>query len=148
MRGGELKMALIRWNPWSLDRMFDDDFEMPTFPGLSRLAGQGLNIYETEDSVVAEAALPGIPEDKIDVSVDKGVVRISGSTSQNEEDKTGRRYFMSSMSESFNYAFRLPEGLLESGEPEAEVDNGVLRLIFKKAEKVPPKKISVRKKAK
>lgn len=136
-------MALIRWNPWNLQQMLEDDFDMPTVPGLSRILGQGMNIYETDTSVVAEIALPGIAEDKIDVSVDDRVVRISASSDQSQEDKTGRKYFMSSMAQSYNYSFRLPEGISEDAEPEATLQHGVLKLTFKKTEPVAPKKIKV-----
>jgi HSP20 family protein len=138
-------MAIIRWNPWNLERMFEDDFEMPTIPGLSRIIGQGLNLYETEDAIVAEAAVPGISEDKIDVTFEDGVVRITGSNETSQEDKDKRRYFMTSMSQAFNYSFRLPQGVVQDTEPGAELDNGVLRLTFKKVQKKEPKKIKVSK---
>jgi HSP20 family protein len=136
-------MALIRWNPWNLQSMLEDDWDMPTLPGLSRLAGQGLNLYETEDSVVAQAALPGITNDKVDVSVEEGVVRISASSEENTEEKTKRRYFMTSMANSYNYSFRLPQGMIDEQEPQAELDNGILTLTFKKVQKAEPKKIKV-----
>ncbi|MDO8270123.1 MAG: Hsp20/alpha crystallin family protein [Candidatus Levybacteria bacterium] len=139
-------MAIIRWNPWNLDRVFEDDFEFPTIPGISKFMSQGLNLYETEDALVAEASVPGIPEDKIDVTFEDGIVRVTGSSQQNEEDKTKKRYFMSSMATSFNYSFRIPEGIVRDNEPEAELENGVLKLTFKKAEKKEPRKIKVSKK--
>src|SRR5579871_1030025 len=126
MRGGEIMMAIIRWNPWNLDRMFDDDWEMPTIPGISRLMGQGLNLYETEDAVIAEAAVQGIPEDKIDVTFEDGVVRVTGASQVKDEDKGKRRYFMTSMATSVNYSFRVPQGVVADEEPTAELDNGVL----------------------
>ena len=141
-------MSIIRWNPWNMDRMLEDDFEFPTIPGISKLMSQGLNLYETEDAIVAETAVPGISEDKIDVTFEDGVVRVSAATSQSEEEKSKKRYFMSSMATSFNYSFRIPEGVVRSEEPTAELDNGVLKLIFKKAEKKEPKKIVVSKKNK
>lgn len=141
-------MAIIRWNPWNLQSMLEDDWDLPTFPGLSRLAGQGLNLYETEDSIVAEAAVPGVPEDKIDVSFDNGVVRISASSQDQKEEKSKRRYFMTSMTQAFNYSFRLPEGVVADEEPAAELENGVVHLIFKKVKKAEPKKIKVAKKGK
>jgi HSP20 family molecular chaperone IbpA len=136
-------MALIRWNPWNLQSALEDDWEMPTVPGLSRLLGQGMNIYETDSAIVAEIALPGISEDHIDVSVDDKVVRISASSESSQEDKSGRKYFMSSMAQSYNYSFRLPEGLEADTEPEAMLAHGVLTLNFKKAAPVAPKKIKV-----
>lgn len=136
-------MAIIRWNPWNLRQVFEEDWDIPTLPGISRLAGHGLNLYETNDAVVAEAAMPGIPEDKIDVTIDDNVVRIAGSYEEKAEDKGKRRYFMSGMAASYNYAFRLPEGVVSAKEPVVELDEGVLRLRFEKAEKTPPKKIKV-----
>ena len=140
-------MAIIRWNPWNMNSLLDDDWELPTIPGISRMMGQGLNIYETENAVVAEAAMPGIPEDKIDVSYEEGVVRVTGAIDEAQEEKDKRRYFMTSMARSFNYSFRLPQGLMDK-EPTAELEDGVLKLTFAKAKKAPPKKITVLKKAK
>ncbi len=140
-------MAIIRWNPWNIERMLDDDFEFPTLPGISKLMSQGLNLYETEESLVAEASVPGLIEDKIDVTYDDGIVRITGSMEKTDEDKNNKRYYMSSMATSYNYSFRIPEGIVKEGEPTAELEHGVLKLTFKKAEKKEPKKIAVSRKA-
>lgn len=140
-------MAIIRWHPWNISSLFEEDWELPTIPGLSRL-GQGLNIYETENEVVAEASLPGVKEGNIDVTYDDGVVRITGSEEEKQEDKSQRRYFMSSRASTYNYSFRLPSGLVSEEEPEAELDSGVLTLRFKKVTKTPPKKIAVKAKPK
>ncbi len=136
-------MAIIRWNPWNLSSMFEDDFDLPTVPGLSRVAGQGLNIYETEDSVFAEAALPGIPEEKVDVTVEDGIVRITGAHEDSQEDKAARRYFMTSRMNSFNYSFRLPQGIVDDQEPTCILENGILTVQFEKVKKAPPKKLKV-----
>lgn len=138
-------MAIIRWNPWNLRQILDEDWDIPTIPGISRLAGQGLNLYETDDGVIAEAAMPGIPEDRVDVTIDDGIVRITGSYEESQKDKGKRRYFMSSMASSYNYSFRLPEGVVADKDPICELDEGILRLKFEKAEKIPPKKIKIAK---
>lgn len=135
-------MSLIRWNPFNLQSVLEDDFDLPTMPLLSKL-GQGLNIYETETSLVAEASIPGINEEQVDITVDSGVVHISATAQDTQEDKSARRYFMSSRATSFNYTFRLPEGVVEEGEPQAELHNGVLTLTFNKVKKAPPKKVKV-----
>lgn len=141
-------MAIIRWSPWNLERFFEDDWELPTIPGISKLMGQGLNLYETEDAIVAEAALPGMTEDKIDVTFDNGIVRVTASAEEKKEEKEKRRYFMSSMTSSYNYSFRIPEGVVKAQEPSAELEDGILKLTFKKIEKKEPKKIKVTKKIK
>lgn len=140
-------MAIIRWNPWNLQSMLEDDWEIPTLPGISRMMGQGLNLYETEDAIIAEAAMPGINEDNIDVSIDEGIVRITATNEERQEDKDKRRYFMTSMAQSYNYSFRLPQTVVSDEEPTAELENGVLHLTFKKVQKAEPKKIKVASKA-
>lgn len=136
-------MALIRWNPWNLQSLLEDDWDIPTLPGISRMMGQGLNLYETEDTIVAEAALPGIKEEKIDISIDEGIVRITATSEENTEEKNKRRYFMSSMTQSYNYSFRLPQGVIADEEPVAELSQGVLTVTFRKIQKAEPKKIAV-----
>jgi HSP20 family protein len=123
--------------------MLEDDWELPTIPGLSRMMGQGLNLYETEDTIVAEAAVPGVTEDRLDISIDEGVVRITGRSEEQKEAQDKRRYFMTSMAQSFNYSFRLPEGIVADEEPKAELDQGVLKLTFQKVQKKEPKKVKV-----
>lgn len=141
-------MAIIRWNPWNLERMFDEDFEFPTIPGISKFMSQGLNLYETDDALIAEAAVPGLTEDKIDITFDDGIVRINGSAEQTEEEKSKKRYFMSSMASTYTYSFRIPEGIVKDEEPNAELEHGILKLVFKKAEKKEPRKIKVSAKSK
>ncbi len=50
---------------------------------------------------------------------------------------------MSSMASSFNYSFRIPQALVEEEEPIAELQDGVLRLTFRKVEKKAPRKIKI-----
>jgi HSP20 family protein len=135
-------MALIRWNPWKLSSILDDDLEFPTLNGLTRL-GQGLNLYETDKELVAEAALPGIAEDQIHVTVDEGVVRVAATNQKSEEERDSKRYFMSTLATSYNYSFRLPQGVLADQEPNCELEDGILRISFQKTEPKEPKTIKV-----
>lgn len=140
-------MPMIRWNPWNIDRLLEEDWDIPTIPGLSRLVGQGLNLYETEKELIAEAALPGVPEKNIDITVDEGVVRIVGSMQKKEEDKSKQRSFLATLSSSYNYSFRLPQGVVTDEEPNCELADGILTLRFTKVQKTPPKKLTIKKTA-
>src|SRR3972149_2187116 len=140
-KGGCEEMALIKENPWSIKTLSKDDLDLPVIEeGLSEV-GQGLNIYETEKEIVVEVAVPGIPEDKIDVTIDDKMVRVSGSYDESREDKDKRKYFMVSIASSFDYSFRLPQGVVANREPGVEFERGVLRMIFPKLKKQAPKKI-------
>lgn len=132
-------MAIIRWSPFRFPSLLDEDWwgEFPT------REIQGLNIYETENAIIAEAAMPGVPENKIDVTVSDNVVRITGAVEEKTEEKGKKRYLLRKMASSVNYAFLAPEGV--KGEPEAELEDGVLKLTWKKPTKTAPKKITVKK---
>ncbi len=135
-------MPIVRWNPWSISSLWEEDLVLPTIPGLSSLSS-GLNLYETDDLFVAEIAIPGIVEDNIDINVDGGIVRVIASKSQSNEEKTKQKNIMTSLSSSYNYSFKLPKDIMTDKEPEASLEDGVLTLKFSKIASHPPKKIKV-----
>lgn len=135
-------MALVRWNPWNIDN-FLEDFNLPT--NIMRGGGQGLDLYETEDEFVAEAALPGIPEDNIDVTVHGHTVHISGQNTQKDQEKGKRRNYMTSLNTAYNYTFQLPEGIVSDQEPKCELNDGVLTMEFPLEQEKAAKKIKVSK---
>lgn len=141
-------MAVIKWNPWTFQDFMENNWDLPTIPGLSRLMGQGLNIFETKDEIIAEAAVPGVAENDISVVIDGGVVRISANVDKNKEEKDKRKYYMESMHYSYNYAFRIPDVVIDNEDPVCELDDGVLTIRFSKIQKEPPKRIAVKNKRK
>lgn len=112
----------------------DEDLFMPS-------AGQGLTVSEDKDHLFVEAQVPGIDPDKVEVTVDKGILWIRGSS---EEEEKGKKYYRKAAS-SFSYHVRLPESVDPGQEPEAVAKHGVMKVTFKKTPEVQPKKISVRK---
>ncbi len=135
-------MPIVRWNPWNISSFLDEDFELPTIPGLNSLS-QGLNLYETNDAFIGELAVPGVPENNIDVSIDNGVVRVSAARSESNEEKTRQRNIMTTLASSYNYSFRLPKDVMADKEPEASLEDGVLTLKFPKTAPHQPKRIKV-----
>src|SRR5271168_4598941 len=69
-------------------------------------SGQGLQISEDEASVTVEAALPGLSENEVDVTFEKGTLLIRGEKKETEEDKK-RKYYRRSSS-SFMYHLTVP----------------------------------------
>lgn len=133
----------LRWIPTNFSDFLDEEFNIPTMPFLNRLS-QGLNIYETNNDFVVQAAMPGIPEDNIDVAVnDNGVVTVSGNNQQQEQNQQQTKYYMTSLSSSYNYSFKLPQNVTNQ-EPSCELDNGVLTLKFHKEQPTPPRRIKVK----
>ena len=138
----------LRWIPTNFSDFLDEELNLPTVPILNRLS-QGLNIYETDNLFVVQAAMPGVSEDNIDVTVsDNGIVSVTGNNQQQRQEQNQRKYYMSSLSESYNYSFKLPSDVVTTNEPACELDKGVLTLNFPKEQPAPPKKIKVQTKGK
>ena len=139
-------MSLVRWTPnfgslATLDDFFEDE-EL----GLTTRASNNLDVYETEDEIVVKANVAGVPADKVEVVFEKGVLWIKAEKEEEVKDKEKQHYAKSAWS----YAYRvvLPNASLidQNHEPEAEVENGVVTIRFKKTEASKPKKLKVKEK--
>jgi HSP20 family protein len=138
-------MKIVKWNsniPSVWPSFFDDD--LVNWPNLSD--SNDLEVYETDDSVVVKAAVPGIPEKDVEVTVEGNILTINASYEESEEEKNEKKtIYKSSRRTSFNYSTSLPR-TVDSTKANAEVENGVVKVIVPKTEEVKPKKIEVKKK--
>ena len=123
--------------PFSLFESMDDDWDLHEFSNPA-----GLSVFEDDDNVSVEAALPGIKNDEIDLSFDKGILWIKAEKKEETEDKK-RKFYRKAMTV-FSYRIAVPGDVDENKEPEAFCKHGVLRVIFSKARKGPSKKILVK----
>ena len=142
-------MAIIRWNrpvPSMWPSAFDDDF-FSNWPELSTVE-KGLNIYETDEDVIVEASVPGVPEESVDVTIEGNVLTISASHEESDEEKDKKTVvYKSNRQRSFTYSTNLPR-MVDSTSASAEVENGVVTITIPKTEEEKPKRIEVKRKGK
>lgn len=122
--------------PTHLSEFWEEDTELgATYPG-------GLSIYEEEDQIIIEAAMPGIQPNAIDVIYEQNTLYIRGEKKEEEEKK---KYYRKASS-SYSYRVLVPRSVDKSKEPDATTVNGVIRIKFPKLKKnLPePKKIKVK----
>ncbi|PIY72128.1 hypothetical protein COY87_02580 [Candidatus Roizmanbacteria bacterium CG_4_10_14_0_8_um_filter_33_9] len=138
-------MAIVRFNPffgpsWLRPLNWDDEQEWPELT-----MTEGLNVFEEDNKVVVEAAVPGIPEEKVDITYEDGVLTISGKQEEHEEEKKKNRvvHKMQRVS-SFSYTTYLPRAIDEKN-IEATVKDGVVRITAPVADAVKAKKILIKK---
>ncbi len=138
-------MAIVRFNPffgssWMKPLHWDEENEWPELT-----MTEGLNVYEEDNKVVVEASVPGIPEEKIDIVYEDGVLTVSGKSEETEEEKKKNRivHKMQRVA-SFNYTTYLPRAIDEKN-IEATVKNGVVRITAPVAETAKAKKIIIKK---
>jgi HSP20 family protein len=142
-------MALVPWRPFGdFDRFFDppaggEDWFLPV-AHRSGITEPAMDLYETEKEVVAEVSLPDIDPDKMDVTVENGILRISGSTEEEKTDE-GKGYYRKEIRKgSFERIARLPSPVDEAA-VNATYEKGMLKIVMpkKKTDKAKPKKIKV-----
>jgi HSP20 family protein len=75
--------------------------------------------------------LPGVAEDDIHLTVENGVVQLSGEKKTSREDKGETWYFSERQFGSFSRSFRLPDDADEAG-VKAEMKDGVLTVTVPK----------------
>ena len=133
------------------DKMFDQ-IVATQFPDITKSVGvtpyQGsaypkVNVYEYEDKVGIVAEIPGLDKKQLEVSVEEGVLTISGdkhSAFENEGAKVLRRELKQS---SFKRSFELGEQL-DGDNINANFKDGVLSVSIPKIEPEKPKKTSVK----
>ncbi len=123
-----------------MDRLLEDAFVMPREG--TAAGGPTLDVYEERDNLVVEAQLPGMKPDEIDVNVEQGVLTISGRTEAEEERKERNYLLREKRTGRFTRSLQLPA--VYNAEPsEATFENGVLRLVFPKAEEAKPRRIQI-----
>jgi HSP20 family protein len=100
-----------------------------------------LNVWEDGDALYAEAEMPGVKSDELDISVIAGDLTIRGR--RGEPQATGVAYHRQERgSGEFNRVLRLPVDV-DANRVEATLTDGVLLIKLPKAESAKPKKIKV-----
>jgi len=147
-------MAIVRWDPFDafigaqedLNRMFRRGWLCA--PGTEEGLAEGgkwapaLDIYETADSLVLEAELPGMDPKDIDVTVDDGILTVKGERKHEKEVEEENYFRVERAYGFFQRSVRLPVEA-ETDRVKASYDAGVLKVTVPKAEPKKPKAVPV-----
>jgi HSP20 family protein len=125
-----------------MDRLVEDAFVMPREGGAEGGGGPTMDVYEEGDNLVVEAHLSGVKPDDLDVNVERGVLTITGRT-EIEQERTERNYLLREKRVGrFIRSVQLPASY-PADPSEATFEQGVLRLVFPKAEESKPRRIQL-----
>ena len=120
----------------AFDRLFDDrsiggyDRHMP------------LDISSTENAIPIEAALPGIREEDISITVHQDTLTIGVREDVEREHTEGERVYREVRRSRGSRTITLPSGL-DLDAATASFENGMLRLTLPRAEQAKPRQISI-----
>jgi HSP20 family protein len=126
-----------------MDRMVEEGMTRAPAPFAGWApGGLAVDMYETDESVVVKAAIPGVNADEIEVSVTGDTLTIRAETKEEEEIQRESYLRRERRFGSCCRTVTLPGGL-EAEKAAADYTDGVLTLSFPKAEEVKPKSIKV-----
>lgn len=146
-------MALIRWDPFRemsalqerMNRLFSD------IRGRSPLGEEELaqgawappvDIYETTESIVFKAELPGLTKEDINVEVKDSTLTLKGEKKFEKEVKEENYHRIERSYGSFQRAFTLPN-TVQQEKVKAKFKDGILEITIPKHEEARPKQIKV-----
>lgn len=115
------------------------DFDVEPISDFFKQNG-GLTIYENEDKIFVEAAVPGVASKDVQVNFEKGILWIKG---ESKKERGNVRYHAKSI-ESFSYRIPIPQSVDEKNIPGASYKDGVIKITFLKSKAAQPKKIEVK----
>jgi len=138
MSTGLIPRRLLSFPSFSLPDFWDEDGEWLTTPSTQ----SGLSVYEDDNKVYIETAVPGMDPKNVEVTFQDGYLWVRGETKEEEEDKKKKYYRKASRS--FSYRVAVPGDIDHSQDPQATYKHGIMTVSFSKSQKAQPKKISVK----
>lgn len=133
----------------AMQRQLNQLFGSADWPSSIRATARGafpaLNMGTTEEAVEIYAFAPGLDPAKLDVTIEKGLLTISGERKSDKPKTSGETTYYAE--ERFDGTFRRVVSLPDEVEPsriEATYRDGVLRIVVPKREAMKPRRIEVK----
>ena len=153
--------TLIRWDPFRVQwnpLKERDELENRLSPLLGHRASTGnggkealtvaewsplVDIVEDENEYRIKAELPAMKKEDVRLTVDNGVLTISGERRYEQEEKREKHHRIERAYGSFVRSFSLPEDA-DGSKVTADYKDGVLHMHLPKSEKAKPKSIEIK----
>ena len=145
-------MAIIRWDPFrdiitlreKMNRLFEDavmargeEKDM-----ISSTWTPSVDIYETENSLILTAEIPGVDENNIEIKIEDNTLSLKGERLFEKETTEENYHRIERSYGSFYRSFTIPRSV-DQEKIRAEHDNGVLRITMPKKPESKPKTVKV-----
>lgn len=101
-----------------------------------------LDVYTNADTLVIEAALPGVKPEAVDISVLGDTLTITASNDAERRSEQGGYLYREVRRGSFSRSVTLPQNIKAEGTT-ATFENGLLRLVIPKAEAAKARQIPI-----
>ena len=145
-------MAVIRWDPFRdlntlqdrMNRLFEEANRggRADEPTATTSWSPSVDIFETEESIVVKAEVPGVDPKEIELSLENNVLTLKGDRRFEKETKDENYHRIERSYGGFSRSFSIP-ALVEEAAIKADYKEGVLTIVLPKTEKARPKQIQI-----
>ena len=146
---------LTRWEPLreyssmqnrinQMNRLFRESYspEGPEEALTSTSYAPAVDIYEDEHNITLKIDVPGIDEKDIDVRIEGNTLTVHGERKIEKEEKEENFHRVERQYGEFTRSFTLPSSV-DTGQVNANYNNGVLKIALAKKAEAKPKQIQV-----
>lgn len=130
-----------------MEQMFDEMFNLARRPRQNREQiaewAPAMDVLSQNGDLIVKAELPGMKQEDVDITIQNGVLTISGEHKAEQEEERGGYYMRERRRGSFRRSLTLPEDVDES-KVHARFQSGVLEVTIEGAAAVKePKRIAI-----
>lgn len=130
-----------------MEQMFDEMFNLARRPRPNREQivewAPAMDVLSRDGDLVVRAELPGLKQEDVDITIQNGILTISGEHKAEQEEERGGYYMRERRRGSFRRSLTLPEDVDES-KVHARFQSGVLEVTVEGAAAVKePKRIEI-----
>lgn len=144
------KTNIAQWNPVeeflplrdAVSQLLGESFVHPPMGRREEGFAPAIDVSETSNAFIVEAAVPGLKADDLNVSVENNVLTISGEIRQEAESGERNYHRIERRYGKFQRVLTLPN-TVKVDAINASMTNGVLRLEIPKADEVKPRRINI-----
>ena len=147
--------GIVRWDPFRdmvtlrdrMDRLFEDSLTRARDRGEEDFGtgawAPAVDIYETSDSLVIKAEIPGIDKKDVSIEVKDNTLRLKGTRKQEKDVKEENYHRMECCYGSFQRTFTLP-ATVDQEKISATFKNGMLEVKLPKKEEKKPRQVEIK----
>lgn len=141
---------IVRWDPFremlgvrsEIDRLMGALAQARPSSTLPTRWAPSADVIERDGEIVITAELPGVADEDVEITVDEGVLRISGTRELSEEVDEDRYHRIERSYGGFERTFALPPGVDEDA-ISAGIAYGVLKIVIPKPAAGEPRRIAI-----
>ncbi len=136
--------ARVGWDVFDVGREFDRLFSTTVGAPTLTAWSPAVDVRESDNDFIVTAELPGLAKDTVDITIENGVLSLSGEKKEEREEGVADsgRYVLERRYGRFQRSFSLPRGV-DADKVSAKFSNGILTVTLPKAATAKPRQIKI-----